>query len=84
MGLEFCQVVTIKDAIVEKSTLFYGEDKKAVGNKAKAFFLKQLKKTYAKLTESFTEEDFEAISDEGYFDAGCNSICLHWPTTQHL
>jgi hypothetical protein len=53
-----------------------------VAKAAEKKFVSLLKHYYPKT--DFNEEDISDILDDGYFDEGAYSICIHWPQLSPL
>lgn len=76
--MEFVAVVCISEGVTESVKLFKGEDRSEISSQAEQHFLDLCREKIWNFDE-YTQDDIDAILDNGYEKYGDNSICICWP-----
>jgi hypothetical protein len=82
--MEYCNVIVIKDSVVDEAVLVLGKSSRDVARKAEAVFLR---KCAEMITDwgKYTPENRDSVLAEGYVKLGLfGSICISWPGLKPL
>jgi hypothetical protein len=76
--MEYCNVVLIKEGVVDECVLILGTSREEVAAKAEETFFNRCS-TRLSNWDDYDSEDREAIIEQGYEEWGTGSICITWP-----
>ena len=76
--MKTANVVTIRDGMVERIRTFYSTPEGFISTKAVEHeFLREVS-THVSNWDEYTNDDVEAICDNGYEGFGCGSVQIFW------
>jgi hypothetical protein len=82
--MEYCNVIAIKDSVVDEAILVLGGSRREVSKKAEDVFLRKCAELLADWGK-YTQEDRDGVLSEGHVKMGLfGSICLTWPERMNL
>jgi hypothetical protein len=74
--MEYCNVVVIKEGVVDECALILGTSREEVGKRAEEVFAE---KCAAWGWADLTEEEQTSALDDGYWAIANGSVCITWP-----
>jgi len=82
--MEYCNVIVIKDSVVDEAILVLGRSRREVARKAEAVFLRKCAELLVDWGK-YTQENRNSVLAEGYVKLGLfGSICITWPERMGL
>jgi hypothetical protein len=77
--MEYCNVIVIKDSVIDEAILVLGRSRREVASKVEDVFLRKCAELLADWGR-YTQEDRDCVLSEGYVKLGLfGSICITWP-----
>jgi hypothetical protein len=81
--MEYCNVVVIKNGVVDECVLVTGRNRPEVSERAESLFLERCASVSVTWGQ-YEQSDLDAMLDDGYHEGDQGTVCITWPDAESV